>query len=51
MTGREMVTNLIASFFEEELVRLISNMDPRIEVIYKFELLRPPRPAAYTGNP
>ncbi len=50
MTGREKVTNLIASFFEEELVRLISNMDLRIQVIYKFDLLRPPRRAVYTGH-
>lgn len=46
MTGSEKVNVLIASFIEEEHVRLISGVDPRIEVVYEPDLLRPPRYAA-----
>ena len=51
MTDLEKVMILIASFFEEEHVRLISIVDSRMTVIYKLDLLRSPRPEAYTSNP
>ena len=46
MTGSEKVRVLIASFLEDEHVRRISGVDPRIRVIYEPDLLRPPRYAA-----
>jgi len=45
MRGDE-ITVLIASFLEEEHVRRISDVDPRVRVIYRPDLLRPPRYAA-----
>jgi len=50
MPGEDKVTVLIASFLEEEQVGRIAEVDPRIEVIYEPELLRPPRyPADHKG--
>ncbi len=50
MTGSEKVRVLIASFLEDEHVRRISEVDPRVRVIYEPDLLRPPRYAAdHTG--
>ena len=46
MTGSEKVKVLVASFLEEEHVRRISGVDPRVSVIYEPELLRRPRYAA-----
>lgn len=40
------VTVLIASFLEEEHVQRISRVDSRVHVIYRPDLLRPPRYAA-----
>lgn len=52
MPGEEKVTVLIASFLEEEHVRRIAEVDPRIRVIYEPDLLRPPRyPADHKGAP
>lgn len=52
MQGEESVTVLIASFLEEEHVRRISELDPRVRVIYEPDLLRPPRyPADHKGSP
>lgn len=46
----ESVTVLIASFLEEEHVRRIARVDPRVRVIYEPEMLRPPRyPADHKG--
>jgi phosphoglycerate dehydrogenase-like enzyme len=43
---------LIASFIEAELVDRIRDVDPRLDVIYEPELLRPPRYAAdHKGAP
>ena len=43
---------LIASFIEPELVEHIRQVDPRLEVLYEPELLRPPRYAAdHKGGP
>ena len=46
MTGSEKIKILVASFLEEEHVRRISEVDPRVSVIYEPDLLRPPRYAA-----
>jgi glyoxylate/hydroxypyruvate reductase A len=45
-------TVLLASFIEADLVERIRQVDPRLEVIYEPELLRPPRYAAdHKGAP
>lgn len=50
MPGREKVNVLIASFIEEKYARRISEVDPRIRLIYEPDLLRPPRYVAdHTG--
>jgi len=52
MTRSGKLNVLFASFLEEEHVRRISEVDPRLRVIYEPELLRPPRYAAdHTGAP
>jgi phosphoglycerate dehydrogenase-like enzyme len=49
MTARHAV--LIASYLEPEHVERIRQVDPRIDVVYEPELLRPPRYAAdHTGS-
>jgi phosphoglycerate dehydrogenase-like enzyme len=43
---------LIASFLEAEHVERIRNVDPRLQVVYEPDLLRPPRyPADHKGTP
>lgn len=43
---------LIASFLEPELVERLRGVDPRLEIVYEPELLRPPRyPADHHGGP
>lgn len=46
------VTLVVASYLEPELVERVRAVDPRLDVIYEPELLRPPRyPADHTGSP
>ncbi len=50
-TGNATLTVLVASYLEPELVEEIRRVDPRLEVLYEPELLRPPRyPADHKGG-
>lgn len=49
--GDDRVWVLIASFLEEDQVRRIEEVDPRVEVLYEPDLLRQPRyPADHKGE-
>lgn len=50
--GEETVRIMIATPLEEELVREIQDVDPRVEVLYEADLLPPPRyPSDHKGEP
>jgi phosphoglycerate dehydrogenase-like enzyme len=52
MSDSSLVTVLIASYLEPDLVERVRAVDPRLDVVYEPELLRPPRyPADHTGSP